>query len=57
MTRRRGKDSNRGKQSAGTPPSPSEMQERKRSRGERPEREKQRQNDPDAIQRDELKSH
>jgi hypothetical protein len=57
MTRRRGKDSYRGKQTAGTPQKPTEMQARKRSRDERPAAETQKQNDPDAIQRDERKSH
>jgi hypothetical protein len=57
MTRRRGRDSNRGKPTAGTPPRPTEMQARKRTRGERPSAEKQKQNDPDAIDRDDVKTH
>jgi hypothetical protein len=57
MTRRRGRDSNRGKPTAGTPPRPTEMQARKRTRGERSSAEKQKQNDPDAIDRDDVKTH
>jgi hypothetical protein len=57
MTRRRGNDSGRTKQKSGRPPQPTEMQRSKRTRDERPEREKQRQNDPDAIERNDTKSH
>jgi hypothetical protein len=58
MPRRRGKDSGKQKpRGAGTPPQPSEMQRRKAQRDERSEVESQRDRDPDAIDRDDLKSH
>ena len=57
MPRRRGKDSGKTTRKAGTPPKPSEMQRRKAQREERGEVEKQRQRDPDAIDRDDHKSH
>jgi hypothetical protein len=57
MTRRRGKDSGRTKQSSGRPTRPKEGQRSKKTRDERPDQDKQRHNDPDAIQRDDMKTH